>query len=199
LVRENVDNVSINSQSEVIMKSVLNFDVPYENYDDYAKGKEALIAYHNEMVKLYPFAYFWSFEELVRYVTTRPQGHKFAIEGIGLGIINSEASNKIVQDAMRNLAQAGRGKVPSNVTAFSQAIAGQLSTTINYVDLSFIVSESVAQVIDATAKVGGKLVDIGDAALDSTKSLISSTKWIVPVLILGAAVVAYPILAKKYL
>jgi hypothetical protein len=54
-------------------------------------------------------------------------------------------------------------------------------------------------VIDATAKVGGKLVDIGDAALDSTKSLISSTKWIVPVLIIGAAVVAYPILAKKYL
>lgn len=160
--------------------------IPYNDYDDYAKGREALMYFHNAMTRMYPDKYNISLNELLLGLTKR-QGQKFFMEGLGLGIIESNMSLKQVSEAMTQLATQSKGKVPATNGAFRNALIGVASIG-SFIDMAtFVGAETGKDLITGIAKVGDKVIATGENVLDATTSLASNLKWIVPVILIGGA------------
>jgi hypothetical protein len=162
--------------------------IPYNDYDDYSKGREALMYYHNAMVRFYSDKYKISFNELLRGLTAR-SGQKFFMEGLGLGIISADMSLSQVNEAMTTLARQSNGKIPATNGAFKNALIG-VATIGSWVDMTaFVSSETAKTVVIGVANVGQKVIDVGEGVLDSTVSLASNLKWIVPIILIGGALI----------
>lgn len=132
--------------------------------DQIAKGREALLFFHNDSVVFENYGL--SFEALLNQVSNgKPsiflEGFGFAIESMQTDWL-SFGSNK-VKSAMQDLARRASGKVPSQASFFS-ALSGEAQ---NY---SF--SDAAGFVATETAKeVGSGLVEVGNVAKDTLKSL----------------------------
>lgn len=159
--------------------------IPFLDYDDFMRGKTALVYYHNAMVTLYPQKYKLDLQSLIRGLTAREK-NKYFVDGLGLGILNAEATDKTVRNAMEYLASKGGGNVPASNNTFFQSIANQVTADIKFTDISsFVVLETAKDVLVGVSKVGEKIIDGGEAALDTSVSLIKSLKWVLPVVVIG--------------
>ena len=158
-------------------------NIPYNNYDDYTKGREALIFFHNAMVRFYPQTYKISLQELLTGLTKRT-GQKFFIEGLGLSIINTDISMKSVNESMTTFASNTGGKIPASNGAFYNVIQGA-AVNGNWIDMATFVSVGVAK--DVVIGIGDTVLNVGEAAVDTSTSLIGSLKWVVPVILIGGA------------
>lgn len=160
--------------------------IPYNDFDDYQKGREALVYFHNAMTRMYPDSYQITLNELLMGLTKR-NGQKFFMEGLGLGIIETNMSLKQVSEAMTQLATRSKGKIPATNGAFRNALIGVASIG-SWIDMvTFVSVETSKDLITGIGKVGDKVITTGDNLLDSAGSLASSLKWIVPIILIGGA------------
>lgn len=148
------------------------------------KGREALLIFHNDSVVFDNYGL--TYEALLNQVSGgKPsnflEGFGFAIESLDDGSWLSFNASK-VKSAMQDLASHAQGKVPSQASFFS-ALSGEAQ---NY---SF--SDAAGFVTVETAKeVGTGLVEVGNVAKDTLKSL----GQFLPIMILVA--VGYIIYSK---
>jgi len=162
--------------------------IPYNDFDDYSKGREAIAYFHNSMTRLFPDQYRISLNELLRGLTARA-GQKFFLEGIGLGIIETDMSLKQVNEAMTGLAKNSKGKIPATNGAFKNALIGVASIG-NWVDMAtFVGAETAKDVVIGIAKGGEKLISTAENLADSTASVASSLKYVVPIILVGGALI----------
>lgn len=110
--------------------------------DEYKKrGRNALAYFHNKALN-YP-DYKLTLDELVDLLDSRSRNFT---EGLGLGIVMSEAPERNVKAGMETLAVNGKGKIPATNASFTQAIANNVASNISYVDaLTFTATESAKQ------------------------------------------------------
>ena len=162
--------------------------IPYNDYDDYSKGREALVYYHNAMVRLFSSQYKLALNELFRGLVAR-NGQRFFIEGMGLAIINSDMSLKQVNEAMTSLASKSGGKIPATNGAFYNALQG-VATIGSWVDMAtFVGAETAKDVVIKLATGGEKILSTAENLADSTVSVASSLKYVVPIILVGGALI----------
>ena len=162
--------------------------IPYNDFDDYNKGREALAYFHNAMTRLFPDQYKITLNELLRGLTAR-NGQKFFIEGLGLGIIEADMGLKQVNEAMTSLASQSKGKIPATNGAFRNALIGVASIG-NWVDMAtFVSAETAKDVVIGIARGGDLLINTAENLAESTASVASSLKWVVPVILIGGAMI----------
>lgn len=162
--------------------------IPYNDYDDYSKGREAIAYFHNAMTRMFPDQYHLSLNELLIGLTKR-NGQKFFLEGLGLGIIESDMSLKQVNEAMTGLARQSKGKIPATNGAFKNALIGVASIG-NWVDMTTFVSVEVAKdVITGVARGGELVLNTAENLAESTASVASSLKYVVPIILVGGALI----------
>ena len=133
--------------------------------DQIQKGREALLIFHNDSVIFDNYGL--TFDALLNQVSSgKPtqflEGFGFAIESLDDGGWLSFGPSK-VKSAMKDLASRAAGKVPSQASFFS-ALSGEAQ--------NFSFSEAAGFVTVETAKeVGSGLVEVGNVAKDTLKSL----------------------------
>lgn len=145
----------------------------YQPMNDIDRGREALKYYHNESVK-FP-NYGLKFDELI----LRFGGADF-LDGLGLAINSNSMSDSHVQDAMENLANQGKGRMPGSFSVFFKALSdreGNL-TFSDWVGGIPEISKNIA------SDIGKGAAEIGNAVIDTGKSLL-----IVGPLLIVAAVI----------
>lgn len=145
----------------------------FQPMNDVDRGREALKYYHNESVK-YP-NYGLTFDQLIQRF-----GGFDIVEGLGLAINSSEMSDSHVQEAMENLANQAKGRMPSSFSVFFKALSdreGNLTFT-DWVGGLPEISKNIA------SDIGKGAVEVGNAVLDTGKSLLV----IGPLLIVAAVV-----------
>ncbi len=154
----------------------------YNNYDDYERGRAAMVFFHNTMTLLYPKKYQVSFQELENIISSR-KGGKMFIEGMGTGIIFAEMSEGKVSDAMTALARQSQGQIPATNSVFTQALINS-AQKFNFIDATKTVAiETGKDVIRASAAIGDAVIDAGKGVTTT----ISLLKYALPVLVLGGA------------
>lgn len=170
--------------------------IPYNDYDDYQRGRDAIIYFHNAMIKLYPASYKLDLQGLIKGLTSRT-GQIFFLEGLGNGIINAELSDKTVQMGMEYLAEKGKGQIPANNNTFVQNLSNQNLANQSFTDISsFVVLETGKDIIKGVAKVGEAVIETGDNLLDATVSIAGNLKWILPITIIGGALLYVYLMPK---
>lgn len=128
--------------------------------NDIKAGRDALVYFHNEALK-YPENYRLSFEELVNYYQT--QAHGQFLEGFGFAITATEMSDRKVRDALIDLAQSGKGKLPAKWMDFFNAIQKGAA------EISF--TEAANAVLIGTARdIGTGLAAVGETVIDTAKN-----------------------------
>ena len=158
----------------------------YTNLDDYNKGYDALIAYHNVALTKYPNVYKLSLTQLIKTLSART-GQSFFVQGLGGAIDLSEMSKSEAKQAMEILAQKSGGKIPATNGAFYTALIDEASST-NWIDAStFTMVESAKQIVKGSVAVGDKILDAGEEVLDSAVSISKNLEWLIPLIAVGGA------------
>lgn len=145
------------------------------------KGREAVQVFHNASLS-YP-NYKLSFDALLNQVS---KGHPTVfLGGLGLAIDNINQGSWFnfvnVDKAMKNLAEQGKGRVPSDMNVFFTALSDD-AQNINWVDAIGFTS------VESAKKVGEGLQEVGDITLDTLKSFGA----VLPLaLLLGAGFIFY--------
>lgn len=181
--------------------------IPYLDYDDHQRGRNAIIKYHNKMCELYP-SYNISLDNLVKGLRER-QGQKFFLDQLGLQIINGDISEKTVTDAMNYLAVSGKGKIPATNNAFTTVLTNQVQAEVNYTDLgSFVVIQTAwdiynesekqaAAVLNFAGIAADKTGNILGATADSVTSILTSAKYVIPIVVIGGALLYVYLMPKR--
>lgn len=144
-------------------------------------GEQAIINFHNESAIRYPKTYTITKGRLFEILETRTGG-KGLTQMIGDSIILGEMENEDVGDAMKELAKAAMGRIPSN-SSFIAALQNQ-SQKFSFAALGEISIEVVKDLSDKAAKGGQKILDVGENVADSAVSIGSSLKWLIPLLVI---------------
>lgn len=167
--------------------------IQYLDYADYNNGWQAIVAFHNEMVKQWPEQYKISKEQLIEGLQLR-KGQKYFLDGLGLGITEAGLSPSQVRSAMKTMVSKTGGKVPTSNSAFTTALIDE-SQVFSLIDSStFTMVESAKNVIQGVTYVGQGVIDTGKGIVDSTVSISNNLKWILPVILfigVGAYVYNY--------
>jgi hypothetical protein len=124
-------------------------------------GRAAILKFHNFSCA-FP-AYTISIEDLVKRF-----GGDIFLEGFGFAIVETDASDSQVRDAMLALANQGQGRIPASQTAFFQALSNRTSnlTAGDWVSLTPAIAADVGkEVIKGTAEVGSAILDVGKSLL----------------------------------
>lgn len=150
------------------------------------KGLEAITYFHNASAA---FSNYRLTREALIAQVSKNQPSIF-LEGLGMAIesLNMDGffSYGRVKDAMENFAEQAQGRVPSNMSAFFNALSNEY-TEINWVDATGYVTKEVAvQVVEGVAEVGTVVTDT-----------LGSLKTILPLLLVGAVVFIVVGKAKK--
>lgn len=163
----------------------------YYNFTSYDNGRQAIIAFHNYMTSKYKDVYNISLTELISGLVHR-KGQAFFIEGLGDAITLAEMSPYQVKDAMEWLARQSGGKIPATNGAFYSALQEEASQVTWIASSGFALKETAKTVLNASVNVGDKLIGVGEGVLDSTVSIASNLKWILPAtLFLVVGIVAF--------
>lgn len=157
------------------------------------RGREALAYFHNRALRYSDYKL--SFDDLITLVSNR--GYKNFVQGLGMGIIDAEISERNVKSGMELLADKGKGKIPSTNGAFTQAIASNVSENISYVDaIAYTAKESSIQI--ATGVSEG-LETIGNSTIQGLKvaKFLTEYWWItIPAVVIGYVALNQTIRAK---
>jgi hypothetical protein len=150
------------------------------------KGREAVIYFHNDSV-VYP-NYGLTLEGLIAQVSNNHP--EIFLEGFGFAIENLNMDGFFgggrVKDAMEKFAARAQGRVPSNMSAFFNALSDE-ATQVNWVDATgFVTKEVASQVIEGVAEVGTTITDT-----------LGSLKTILPIVLVGAVVFIIATRAKQ--
>lgn len=140
-------------------------------------GEGAIIMFHNENAIRYPKTYTITKNRLFEILESR-QGGKGLTQMIGDSIVLTEMENEDVGDAMKELAKKSNGGIPSN-SSFISALQNQ-SQKFSFSSAGEISIEIAKDLAEKTAKGGQKILDVGETAIDTTDSLVSSLKWLTP-------------------
>lgn len=192
--------------------------IPYLDMDDYLAGKAAIVYFHNKMCDLYPSSYKLNINTLLLGLNSR--GNKFFVDGLGLGIINNpEVSTSTVKSAMEKLAMKSGGRIPDS-GSFTQAIANQRQEEFYFGDMaSFVAITTAKQVVaetqkqaaavgdvaasigtgvsNVTGKVWNKTGDILTAGADTVESLLTTTRYIIPLILVGGVFLYVYLMPKR--
>lgn len=125
---------------------------------DVERGKRAIKIFY-DFWKVYPEASKFSYEDLLRMLTSRrPMGGDAFLDGLGLGIREAGMSDSRVTAAMRNLALSSRGKLPAANMDFFNYLMNE-ATKINFVDAAiYVTTESAKDVVSGAQAVGDSII-----------------------------------------
>lgn len=141
------------------------------------KGREALMAFHNESLKF--SNYNLTFDALLSQVGKKHPTIFLESFGMAIEALNTDGffSWGKVNQAMAVLANKGQGRVPTNQTVFFQALSNRMQD-IDWAEASgYVAVETGKAVLDGAQAVG-------DTILDTAKSL----NTILPLLVIGSIV-----------
>lgn len=143
-----------------------------------AKGREALIYFHNDSV-IFENYNFRSIEELADAVSHGHPSIFFETLGFTIEQLNTDGffDGGRVKDSMESFAKRAQGRIPDNMTTFFQALSNE-AVQVNWVDaIPYVAKESAV-------KIGEGLVEVGNTAI----STISSLGAVLPLLVVGAVI-----------
>lgn len=143
-----------------------------------AKGREALIFFHNDSV-IYDRYTFKSIDELASAISHGHPTQFFEDFGFAIEQLNTDGffGGGRVKDSMESFAAQAQGRIPDSSTTFFQALSSE-AVQVNWVDaIPYVAKESAI-------KIGEGLVEVGNTAI----STLSTLGMILPILIVGAVI-----------
>lgn len=136
------------------------------------QARKALLYFHNRSLKY--SGYKITFDELLnRLYKNKPQ--------VGLPLLNnaiviSELSESEIKRLFENLADQGKGRIPSNANAFFDVLRGEVSN-VTWSEIREALSQSASDISQG-------VMSGGEGIIDTLKSL----NVILPIVIVGAVI-----------
>ena len=135
------------------------------NYDE-STGQNALREFFNASVSMFgskfPYPNFDLFLESVR----QTKGAKFIDEGLGMSINTNELTGSQVKTAMRALAVQAQGRIPASTGGWFSALNNEAGK-VSFIDAGIYTA------VETVKTVGQGAAAVGDAVIDTGKSLLA--------------------------
>lgn len=142
---------------------------------DISRGREAMAYFHNASCGF--SGYSLTLDQLIESVAGSATRAPIFLDGLGMAIREIKMDTSELRESMENLADAGRGRIPSNQSAFFKALSDQ-AQNINWV------TAAPKVLVGVTKDVIAGVAEGGESVIASLKSL----NMILPLLIVGGVV-----------
>lgn len=172
---------------------------PADNKNLVYRGRQTLQYFHNEMLIRFPDKYKFTFDQLFNYLQLQEKNPADFIFGdeesplnvLGRVVSDSKITDEQINDGFKALSKKLEGRLP-RPSILGSALLSSLSGELGTLNLG-VLGDAAIEVVKDTVKKGN---EIGTALVDSTQTIIESSKYFIPAaLLIVVAVFAYK--AKK--